>query len=401
MDKSRIDLRTRANDEYIDGVINFLDFAFANSARDGKILCPCVNCVNTYYKTRAEAFDHIMCDGFLKGHVNWIFHGESSIERTSTSRCNLEEEDLHHDMRNLVNDALRMDVNMEDRTEQPSDPNRGRLGANHFYSLIKEAEENLYPTCSTFTKLSFMVHLYHIKCLNGWSNKSFTMLLKLLKDVLPEGNTLPTSFYEFKKIISALGLGYEMIHACPNDCMLFWKDNKDLEFCLKCGASRWKETEISRTNQANRLKLEEPHCTGTKSFARIIDEKTKDANGIPPSRAAMYILSRTKKDGTIVNQKAAEFMSGSSTQRNEEVLGLRSHITGLEEKLEKQSHVLNVVLELLNKRFPEENVNDVINEVINPEAADANSAPITRPMQTVPQIQVFNPTQSKEMNDED
>ncbi|OMP07219.1 Transposase, Ptta/En/Spm, plant [Corchorus olitorius] len=43
-----------------------------------------------------------------------------------------------------------------------------------------------------------------------------------------------------------------------------------------------KAKEISTINQANRLKLDEPHCTGTKLFARIMEEKAAaDANSVP------------------------------------------------------------------------------------------------------------------------
>ena len=38
-----------------------------------------------------------------------------------------------------------------------------------------------------------------MKCLNGWSNKSFTMLLELLNEAFPEGETLPNDYYEAKK----------------------------------------------------------------------------------------------------------------------------------------------------------------------------------------------------------
>jgi hypothetical protein len=37
-----------------------------------------------------------------------------------------------------------------------------------------------------------------------------------------------------------MGLGYEKIPACRNDCMLFWKDNKDLDSCTVCGESKWR-----------------------------------------------------------------------------------------------------------------------------------------------------------------
>ncbi|KAK9206706.1 hypothetical protein WN943_016985 [Citrus x changshan-huyou] len=43
-----------------------------------------------------------------------------------------------------------------------------------------------------------------------------------------------------KKTLNALGMEYEKIHACPNDCILYWKDYKDLTSCPTCGLSRWK-----------------------------------------------------------------------------------------------------------------------------------------------------------------
>ena len=89
-----------------------------------------------------------------------------------------------------------------------------------FYQMLRKAEQSLYKGCKKFTKLSFLVHLYHLKCLNGWTDKSFSMLLELLSDALPEENTLPKSFYDTKKIISGLGLSYEKIHVCPNECIL-------------------------------------------------------------------------------------------------------------------------------------------------------------------------------------
>ncbi|CAL8168118.1 unnamed protein product [Prunus armeniaca] len=66
-------------------------------------------------------------------------------------------------------------------------------------------------------------------------------LLILQGDLLPEGNTLPSSMYKAKKTLSALGMSYEKIHACPNDCIRYWKDYEDSTNCPTCGVSRWKE----------------------------------------------------------------------------------------------------------------------------------------------------------------
>ena len=71
------------------------------------------------------------------------------------------------------------------------------------------------------------------------------MLLQLLKDLLPSDAKLSKDHYEAKKIIHDLGLGYEKIHACPNDCVLFGKENVNLEVCPYCAVSRWKMNEVS------------------------------------------------------------------------------------------------------------------------------------------------------------
>ncbi|CAL9017898.1 unnamed protein product [Prunus brigantina] len=93
--------------------------------------------------------------------------------------------------------------------------------------------------------LSALVKLYNLKAKHGMSNVCFTELLILQGDLLPKGNTLPSSMYEAKKTLSALGMSYEKIHACPNDCILYRKDYEDLTDCPTCGVSRWKEGKYS------------------------------------------------------------------------------------------------------------------------------------------------------------
>ncbi|KAL6276912.1 hypothetical protein ACE6H2_020513 [Prunus campanulata] len=48
--------------------------------------------------------------------------------------------------------------------------------------------------------------------------------------------------YEAKKTLSALGMSYEKIHACSNDCILYRKEYENATNCPTCGISRWKET---------------------------------------------------------------------------------------------------------------------------------------------------------------
>jgi len=78
-----------------------------------------------------------------------------------------------------------------------------------------------YLGCTSFTRLLAMLALVNLKARFGWSDKSFTELLVLLKKILLEQNTFSKNQYEAKKILCPVGMKYQKIHACPNDCILY------------------------------------------------------------------------------------------------------------------------------------------------------------------------------------
>jgi hypothetical protein len=85
-----------------------------------------------------------------------------------------------------------------------------------------------------------MVKLFQLKMSNGWSDYSFKDLLMFLKDILPQGNTVPETVYEAKQIICLLGLEVEKIYACKNDCILYHgPEYEDLEKCPICELDRF------------------------------------------------------------------------------------------------------------------------------------------------------------------
>ncbi|KAL6326328.1 hypothetical protein AAG906_005522 [Vitis piasezkii] len=94
-----------------------------------------------------------------------------------------------------------------------------------FGRLLEDVEKPLYPGCMKYTKLSALVKLYN---------------LKTHYDMLPLNNEMSLSMYEAKKTSSALGMEYQKIHACPNDCILYRNQYKDTITCPTCGKSRWK-----------------------------------------------------------------------------------------------------------------------------------------------------------------
>uniref|UniRef100_A0A0E0PYI0 Transposase-associated domain-containing protein n=1 Tax=Oryza rufipogon TaxID=4529 RepID=A0A0E0PYI0_ORYRU len=65
------------------------------------------------------------------------------------------------------------------------------------------------------------------------SAKGNKILCPCKKEAFPEGAALPKNFYEAKKTVKSLGLGYINIHACENDCILFWKQYENYTSCPK------------------------------------------------------------------------------------------------------------------------------------------------------------------------
>ncbi|KAI5328207.1 hypothetical protein L3X38_027604 [Prunus dulcis] len=229
MDKSWMhsDRRSKA---YEFGVEAFLNFAVENLLTTTHIHCPCVKCVNLKLFGVGIIRDHVYFNGIDQSYKNWTFHGEPWEATTNASR-NVEEDD-GHGRYSFVSEEIDMDDN-----------DFGDFGSNpyEFANVIGDGDQPVYPGCRKYTKLSALVKLYNLKAKHGMSDVCFTELLILQGDLLPEGNTIPTSMYEAKKTLCALGLSYEKMHACPNDCILYRKKYEDSTNCPTCGISRWKE----------------------------------------------------------------------------------------------------------------------------------------------------------------
>jgi len=119
--------------------------------------------------------------------------------------------------------------------------------AEMFERLVSDSKIPLYDGCVKFTRLSTVLKLYNLKARNGWSDKSFTYLLTLLKDMLPENNVLSSRTYEAKQMSRSIGMSYEKIHCCPKDCILFRNEYASLDMCPNCGASQYNKKETAPT----------------------------------------------------------------------------------------------------------------------------------------------------------
>jgi hypothetical protein len=74
------------------------------------------------------------------------------------------------------------------------------------------------------------------------SRDAFDGLLTVTGSLLPEDHVLPKILYEAQKVLRALKMTYEQIHACPKGCVLFRKEYAKVKYCPKyCPKlSEWK-----------------------------------------------------------------------------------------------------------------------------------------------------------------
>uniref|UniRef100_A0A2N9GFA6 Transposase-associated domain-containing protein n=1 Tax=Fagus sylvatica TaxID=28930 RepID=A0A2N9GFA6_FAGSY len=245
VDKSWINLPSRSCHEYVNGVEKFVEYAFQRIKDDDmKIKCLCNNCSNWYRRTQAKVERHLLWRGMRRDYIRWHLHGEGNSEDDEEDSDEDEDDSSDDQVQNIddipgmIRDAYPHVKDGEEASRsEPQEPNED---AKKFYRLLEESEKPLYEGCEKYSNLAFIVKLMHIKCINCWSNNSFNMLLELLKDAFPMCETLPTSNYGAKKIIGDLGLHYEKIDACENDCMLYYKENSKANQCSICHLSRWK-----------------------------------------------------------------------------------------------------------------------------------------------------------------
>ncbi|XP_062006033.1 uncharacterized protein LOC133723231 [Rosa rugosa] len=112
--------------------------------------------------------------------------------------------------------------------------------SNEFLRFVEDGDKSLYPGCTKTTKLNCLIQTFNLKAEHGMTDACYSDMLIIIGMLLPEGNEVPGSLYEAKKTLAALGMEYEKIHACPNDCMLFRGQHSEATSCLICSESRWK-----------------------------------------------------------------------------------------------------------------------------------------------------------------
>ncbi|CAN0917775.1 hypothetical protein LINGRAHAP2_LOCUS30504 [Linum grandiflorum] len=251
MDKSWIQI-PRNTVEYCTSLEKFLEFATLHSDNCKDIVCHCSKCECNKFLTKDKVYEHLLRRPFPRDYTTWVFHGESYVGETSTPATNTTSsipftvptsvENQLDTMEDMVHDAFGVVRNEENPRGQDVDVEArddDETSSEEFFRILNAGQEPLYDG-STFSQLSFLMRLYHIKYMYRISDKAMSMILELLREAFSFAKLLLLG-YEAKKTIKSLGMKYTKIDACPKDCMLYWGSALNEESCKVCHTSGYKK----------------------------------------------------------------------------------------------------------------------------------------------------------------
>ncbi|GKB88719.1 CACTA transposable element, partial [Tanacetum coccineum] len=223
----------RNTDEFKAGLNTFIEMCKAHLNDRNKCFCPCRRCKNGTTHELSVIKKHIRDHGFSMYYDVWEYHGENFIIAPLVVNET-------NDMINVLNDICRQNNYIEHDTNTASASNEPDIAStsnkpaedvgptkDDLEGLFEMANEELFPGCTWMSSLDFLAKMSHIKVLHKWTDSSFDDTMEVLLKAFPAGAKVPKSHYKAKKTMKKVGLGYESIHACINDCFLFWgKDEK-------------------------------------------------------------------------------------------------------------------------------------------------------------------------------
>lgn len=106
--------------------------------------------------------------------------------------------------------------------------------------MRKLASTPLYEG-ATMSKLRACLSLLDLQATYGWSDASVSSLMKLLQKMLPNPNTMSNSRRDAKQMLAMVGMDYNSIHACANDCILYRGEYVNLTSCPRCQKARYRQ----------------------------------------------------------------------------------------------------------------------------------------------------------------
>ena len=208
----------QVTDEWINKTDAFLERAFGEGAKGAsKIFCPCSNCANRKRQTKKVMGQHLWKNGFTADYTRWVYHSEADCMREEVVRPRVEDYDADAGVADILNDYHAAQF-AEGRTEEEPEAT-----AKAFYDMFAVAQKPLDGQTKV-SQLDAIGCIMALKSQYSLSRDAFDGMLTVIGSLLPKGHLLPKSMHESQKLLRALKMPYEQIHACPKGCVLFRKE---------------------------------------------------------------------------------------------------------------------------------------------------------------------------------
>ena len=247
--KSWTKLNNRLPDDYWCDTEEFINLASHHLISNGLISCQCKNCLNRSWEKLSKISPDIIDHSFHPNYNAWFCYGEKkvypellSIQASGSGSDFQWEDEMTEVLVDLVNEInfTHDDDNIDDT--EPTDKE-----ASSFDMMFVELQSEFWPGYTKCHRLILLLSLCIYKsCTNGQIVR-LTCWCDLLNISHPDYNKVLDSYYDARKKLHAIRLGYKSIHVCKYDCVLFWKDNATYEVCpVSKIVGGWKRQEKER-----------------------------------------------------------------------------------------------------------------------------------------------------------
>jgi hypothetical protein len=173
-------LLPRSSVEWQAGLDKIINTIFEGTYASETAPCPCSRCCGVVYKRKTEVQMDLLTKGFDRNFAK---------EKSNTGIFLSDDRDLNvgplddASSANNMLSALIRGATSGNTNEEPCE------SAKKFFDLLKDAQQELWPG-SQLTKVSFLVKLFQLKCMGGWSKENTEQTLSLWRDTLPPGHCL-------------------------------------------------------------------------------------------------------------------------------------------------------------------------------------------------------------------
>ena len=110
--------------------------------------------------------------------------------------------------------------------------------AKAFNEMLESSKRPLHEH-TELCQLDAISQVMALKAQFNLGRECYDAMMTVFGRFLPKGHVMPANLYQSDKILRALKMPYDKIHACEKGCVLFRLDYADLNYCPICKSSRY------------------------------------------------------------------------------------------------------------------------------------------------------------------